>query len=181
MESRDQPNQPARRDFVKKSCALIVGAITALVPSVSGVFVLLDPLRRRRAGAEAVRVASLNALPADGKPRRFPVVADRVDAWNRTPHVPIGAVYLRRLDDTKVEALNVVCPHAGCFVDYVAAENGYHCPCHDSRFALDGRISDPKSPSPRPMDELPVEIRNRTEIWVRFENFRAGQREKIPV
>jgi hypothetical protein len=29
------------------------------------------------------------------------------------------------------------------------------------------------------MDELEVEIRNETEIWVKFQNFRAGEAEKI--
>jgi hypothetical protein len=31
------------------------------------------------------------------------------------------------------------------------------------------------------MDELPVEIRNGTEIWVTYQTFRAGVREKIAV
>ena len=97
------------------------------------------------------------------------------------PRVPVGAVYLRRVSDQKVQAFNVVCPHAGCFVDYDASGKSYHCPCHNSRFALDGRIADPKSPSPRGLDELEVELRNGNEIWVRFLNFRAGQKERIPV
>jgi len=58
---------------------------------------------------------------------------------------------------------------------------GYFCPCHRSSFTLDGAILDPKSPSPRPLDDLPVEIRNGTEIWVKFQNFRAGTHDKIPV
>jgi menaquinol-cytochrome c reductase iron-sulfur subunit len=91
-------------------------------------------------------------------------------------------VYLQRLADNQVRALNVVCPHAGCFVDYRPADGGHYlCPCHDSRFAKDGKILDPKSPSPRPLDELTVEIRNGSEVWVKFQNFRAGVHEKIPV
>ena len=38
-----------------------------------------------------------------------------------------------------------------------------------------------KSPSPRGLDELEVEIRSDNEIWVKFQNFRAGEKEKIPV
>jgi len=104
-----------------------------------------------------------------------------VDAWSRTPNVPVGAVYLQRVGENKVRALNVVCPHAGCFVDYRPANGNYFCPCHNSSFALDGKILDPKSPSPRGLDELPVEVRNGTEVWVTFQNFRAGVHEKIPV
>ena len=160
---------------------MMIGAITALVPAISGLIVFLNPLRRKAATATSVRVASLNALPENGDPVKFPVLAEREDAWNRTPNVPVGAVYLRRLEGDRVQALNVVCPHAGCFVDYLRSDRAYHCPCHNSHFALDGSIADPNSPSPRPLDELPVEIRNDGEIWVGFQNYRAGEEGKIPV
>jgi len=181
MATQDLPPQPERRNFIKKACALAVGTVAGLVPVISGMMVFLDPLRRRSQDGDAVQVASLNALPEDGVPRKFPVITDHTDAWNRMPRVPVGAVYLRRVSDRKVQAFNVVCPHAGCFVDYDASGKSYHCPCHNSRFALDGQIADPKSPSPRGLDELEVELRNGNEIWVRFRNFRAGQKERIPV
>jgi Rieske Fe-S protein len=166
---------------LKKVAAGIMGALAGLIPAVSGLVVLFDPLRRQATNGGAVHVASLSSLPEDGVPRRFAVVASQTDAWNRMPRVPIGAVYLRRTGDNRVRAFNVICPHAGCFVDFVPARKGYHCPCHNSSFNLEGGIADPKSPSPRGLDELEVEIRNQTEIWVRFRNFRAGEKEKIPV
>lgn len=175
------PPQPERRSFLTKAAAIVIGGIATVLPLVGGLFVFLDPLRRKTEAGGAVKVASLNSLPENGEPRKFPVLATRVDAWNRTPNVPVGAVYLQRLKDGRVRALNVVCPHAGCFVDYRAAQHHYFCPCHNSSFATDGAILDPKSPSPRPLDELPVEIRHGTEIWVKFQNFRAGVHEKIPV
>ena len=117
----------------------------------------------------------------DGRRPGTPVIAERVDAWNRSLE-PIGAVYLRRQSgQDKLECWTATCPHAGCFVDYRPANENYFCPCHNSSFALDGKILDPKSPSPRGLDELPVEVRNGTEVWVTFQNFRAGVHEKIPV
>jgi menaquinol-cytochrome c reductase iron-sulfur subunit len=181
METPDAPLQPDRRDFISKAAAVVVGGSLAIVPVVAGLCVLCDPLRRKSEASASVLVATLSALPENGEPRKFSVLAELVDAWNRTPNVPVGAVYLQRLKDNTVRALNVVCPHAGCFVNYRATNNDYFCPCHDSRFSVDGKILDPKSPSPRPLDELPVEIRKGTEIWVTFQNFRAGTHEKIPV
>lgn len=140
---------------------------------------MLDPLHRKGGAGTFIRVASLNSVPADGIPRKFAIVADRTDAWNQYPNTPIGAVYLRRPDDKTIEAFNVVCPHAGGFIDYNTQQNCFLCPLHDSMFSLDGSIKDPKSPSPRPMDSLKVEVRNN-EIWVAFQNFHAGTREKIP-
>lgn len=181
MEKPDVPRSSARRNFFKEVCAVAIGIVAGLVPAVSGLLVFLDPLRRKTRDNDAVLVASLNSLSEDGVPRKFSVIASHTDAWNRMPRVPVGAVYLRRLGDKQVQAFNVMCPHAGCFVDYEASRKGYHCPCHNSSFSTDGKIADPKSPSPRGLDELQVEIRNDNEIWVKFQNFRAGEREKIPV
>jgi len=180
MKDRSQASpSPERREFLKKVAGGVIGAVAGLVPAVAGLAVYLDPLRRKSAVNGAIHVTSLEALPADGVPRKFAVIADRVDAWNKFPQVPIGAVYLRRTSENTVEALNVVCPHAGGFVDYVAEKNCFICPLHDSKFALDGHISDPKSPAPRAMDTLPVEVRDG-QIWVKFENFQSGPPEKIP-
>ena len=176
------PPQPRRRAFFTKAGAVLIGGVAAAFPIAAGVAVFLDPVRRKSGGAaQFVPVANLNALPEDGTPAKFAVVTSRVDAWTKSPSTPVGAVYLRRTGPKTVQAFNVVCPHAGCFVDYVAAKKSYLCPCHNSTFALDGFINDPRSPSPRGLDELEVEIRNENEVWVKFQNFLAGVHEKLPL
>jgi len=50
MERPEIPPEPKRRDFIKKSCAVIIGAVTGLVPAISGLMVFLDPLRRKARG-----------------------------------------------------------------------------------------------------------------------------------
>ena len=179
MKEKELPPQPARRNFFKEVASILIGAVVGLIPMVAGLAVYFDPLRRKSKSSSAIKVASLNALAEDGIPRKFSVVTTYTDAWNKFPPSPIGAVYLRRVG-IKVQAFNVTCPHAGCFVDYVAERKGYLCPCHNSTFALDGSISDRSSPSPRGLDELDVEIRNGSEVWVKFQNYRAGEAKKIP-
>ena len=179
--ARSTPTAPGRRGFLKGLLIGLMGAVLGLVPLGAGLTVFLDPLRRRSAAGNAILVTTLDALPADGIPYKFPVLASRVDAWNKFSRVPIGAVYLRRMADGTLEALNVVCPHAGCFVDFLPARKQFVCPCHNSTFALNGRIADHASPAPRGMDSLPVQIRNNKEVWVTFQNFQAGRAEKIPV
>jgi menaquinol-cytochrome c reductase iron-sulfur subunit len=172
---------PTRRGFFKQFLAGVIGVLLGLVPVAAGITVFLDPLRRRTKGTGAVWVTNLEALPSDGIPRKFPVLATRVDAWNRATQVPIGAVYLRRLDDGTVHAFNVVCPHLGCFVDYLPERGKYLCPCHNSTFTVTGKIDDRASPAPRGLDSLEVEVREGKAVWVKFENFQAGRPEKIPV
>jgi menaquinol-cytochrome c reductase iron-sulfur subunit len=157
--------------------ALILGGLVAIVPFASGLAVFLDPLRRSGRGGRFVRVTGSDAVPADGIPREFPVVAERVDAWNRSVE-PIGAVYLRRTSEASApECWTATCPHAGCFVAFDGATNTFKCPCHNSAFNVDGQIISP-SPSPRAMDTLECRVDGQ-DILVKFENFYTGKAEKI--
>jgi Rieske Fe-S protein len=178
-DAPDAPEPSDRRDFLTKAAAIAIGTAAVAVPAGVGLVTVFDPLRRRDSEGGPILVTTLNALPDDGKPRRFQIVADRRDAWNKFPKAPIGAVYLRRTGEKSVEALNVTCPHAGCAVEFREGDGSFLCPCHDSKFKLDGSIDDPDSPSPRAMDSLVVEIRNDSEVWVTFQNFEPGKSQKI--
>jgi menaquinol-cytochrome c reductase iron-sulfur subunit len=79
----------------------------------------------------------------------------------------------------KPSCFNARCPHLGCTVNYKAAEQKYVCPCHDSAFTLDGDRNN--DIPPRNMDPLEIEIRNEREVWVKFQNFRAGKEERVPI
>ena len=181
MKEPDSPAQPERRSFLTKATAVGIGAATTAVPLLAGLATMLDPLRRKSNTGGSVFVTTLSALSEDGVPRRFQIIADREDVWNKFPKVPVGAVYLRRVDANTVEALNVTCPHAGCPVEFKPSTNSFLCPCHDSTFHLDGTLASASSPSPRALDTLEVEVRNGSEVWVKFQNFEAGKAGKIPL
>jgi menaquinol-cytochrome c reductase iron-sulfur subunit len=180
MNEKTEPPVEGRRDFLIKASSVAIGGVMTLVPIAAGARVIMDPLKRAGSGAQKIKVTNLDSLPKDGIPRKFEIITRRTDAWTRFEDAPVGAVYLRRNGDT-VEALNVVCPHAGCFVDFRPEKKGFLCPCHNSLFELDGKIRDPKSPSPRALDRLLVEIRNGSEVWVEFQNYRTGTAQRIPV
>ncbi len=125
-----------------------------------------------------MRLASLATIPQDGTPLKVPVIADRSDAWSRFTAEAIGAVFLRR-SGGDVTALQVICPHAGCSINYDATGRRYFCPCHAASFDLSGKRTDETSPSPRDMDSLEVEIRNKNEVWVKFQTFGVGMAKKV--
>jgi menaquinol-cytochrome c reductase iron-sulfur subunit len=181
MHSQSPGAPTGRRGFFKQSLALLCGALAILTPPLAALVVLTDPLRRKTSAADFIRVTTLDALPADSVPRKFPVFTSKTDAWDKFSNVAVGAVYLRRTDGNKVEALNVVCPHAGCFVDYSGEKGKFLCPCHSSSFKVDGAIDDARSPSPRGLDSLAVEVRDDGSVWVKFQNFEAGKADKVPV
>lgn len=170
-----------RRGFLARAAAVLLGAAACLVPAAAGVVALLNPLRQKREAGRLVRLASLATVPEDGTPRKFPVIMDRTDAWSRFPNEPVGAVFVRRVAEGGVEAVQVVCPHAGCFVDYDAAQKIFACPCHNATFDLAGKRLQETSPSPRDLDSLEVDPQKlqRGEVWVKFESFRTGIPQKV--
>jgi menaquinol-cytochrome c reductase iron-sulfur subunit len=180
MTMSNHPNEIPRRPFLKGAFAMLLGVVAFLPAVAAGVVAFLHPLRRRQGIGTMIRVAPLSALPEDGVPRRFAVWSSRRNAWTRSPNEPLGAVYLRRSGPDAVEALNAVCPHAGCQVSFAPESRDFQCPCHKSAFDLAGRIAQANSPSPRDMDALELEIRDQ-EVWVRFQNFRPGSVRKTPV
>lgn len=180
MQTEPAPGED-RRDFLKKSCAACLATVAVGTPAVVGTRMFLDPLTRLKTADSFVKVTTFDTLPEDGTPMQFPVLADRRDAWTKFTQVPIGAVFLQRQPKDKVLALSVVCPHAGCFVDYEEDKQEFLCPCHNSLFKKDGGMKDEQSPSPRPLDTLEVEVRNKNEVWVRFQDFQLGIKEKHPV
>lgn len=184
-----QAPAPTRRSFFAVATAIAAGSLAVLTPIGVGIAAFLSPLFRRTASSE-VRVALLDQVPDDGKPRYFPVVADRDDAWTRYPAQRIGAVYLVRDPDQETPvAFTAKCPHAGCFIGYAENDAHFKCPCHTSSFNLDGtRVHGEQEVAPRGMDELDVEVRKIagpdgaqiSEVWVRFVEFQTGVKERIP-
>lgn len=63
-----------------------------------------------------------------------------------------AAVY--REEDGAVHAVSAACTHMGCVVAWNAAERSWDCPCHGSRFAVDGSVLE--GPATRPLG--PVEV-----------------------
>ncbi len=183
----DLPNN--RRTFVAALVAIVAGTIALLTPLVAGIVTFLSPLSKKSSSSK-VRVALLDQVPADGVPRAFPVITDRIDAWNRYPEQRIGSVYLvRNPGEDKPTAFTAKCPHAGCFIGFTPGDDLFRCPCHTSAFKLDGvRAHGDAEVSPRDMDRLPVELvevaandgTKVSEVWIEFIDFQTGHKEAIP-
>lgn len=175
---RDSSSGQSRRGFLGQAAAVLCGGVALLVPAAVGVVSFLNPLRQKSQSGQFMRLASLAVLPEDGTPQKVPVVADRTDAWNTYPAEPIGAVFLRRVGED-VTALQVICPHAGCSISFESSAGKFYCPCHAASFDLAGKRMDATSPSPRDLDTLEVEIRNKNEVWVKFQTFGVGTAKKV--
>lgn len=184
---------PERRSFLTRAVTVIMGGIVFIFPFAAGLGVFFDPLRRRKSksagnvadAASFIRICPLDALPADGSPRLFPVVTDVVDAWSKTPGQRIGSVFLTRTDtDGKptVTCFTSTCPHLGCAVDWHNIDDHYECPCHVSAFDKDGNKL--FGPALRGLDGLAVKLdesAGQMSVLVAYERFRTGIAERIPI
>ncbi len=55
-----------------------------------------------------------------------------------------------------VYALSAVCTHLGCITRFLSDEKCIACPCHGSRFDLEGNVI--QGPAPRPLQWLEVQV-----------------------
>lgn len=104
---------------------------------------------------------------------KFPVSLDTLPEVNAEPiNVPEGRFWLVKLDTsqpnelmyqapdeknviTGVLAIYKVCTHLGCIYAWTPANNRFECPCHGSKYRLDGRRIE--SPAPRTLDRFKLE------------------------
>ena len=77
-------------------------------------------------------VESHPGLDLSGLDRGEALVADERDD-------PVAAY---RDGDGQVHAVSAVCPHMGCLVTWNDGEESWDCPCHGSRFDVDGSVLD---------------------------------------
>jgi cytochrome b6-f complex iron-sulfur subunit len=129
--SRLDPEPIPRRDFL--GLAAIWSALVTMV------FALAGSLRLPRAAVVPV--------PS----RKFRVTLPETLAPGEAFLPPGRSVAVYR-DAGGVFAVSRVCTHLGCLVK--AEADGFHCPCHGSRFAPDGTVV--KGPAPKALAWLAV-------------------------
>lgn len=61
-------------------------------------------------------------------------------------------VIIARVDANTLAACSAICTHKGCEVEYDGNAKEWSCPCHGSRFALDGRVTN--GPAKKPLEQF---------------------------
>jgi Rieske Fe-S protein len=80
-------------------------------------------------------------------PRRYTVGRPDALPLDRATFLPDRRLFVINRTDG-FAAVSAVCTHLGCTIRHVEGE-GFVCPCHGSRFGLDGRVL--SGPAPRPL------------------------------
>ncbi len=163
-----------RRSFLGL-CTAGLGACAGLgVLGVVGNAVVGTPLQADGGSSSWIDVGPLARFP-EGEALKVPVVAERRDAWNRFKPRSLGGVVVIRGGEA-VRVFSATCPHNGCAVFVSEAE--LVCPCHESRFTLEGAQT--SGESPRDLDPLEAKVTDGR-VLVLYQRFVVGTEERRPL
>lgn len=102
-----------------------------------------------------IREADGLAAPAGPPRRKIRTVAPEAVPDEGVLEVPAAWSYLIKIDG-EVRALSRKGTHLGCGVPFCESSGQFECPCHGSAFNRAGELRG--SPSPRGMDQHPIEV-----------------------
>ena len=63
-------------------------------------------------------------------------------------------------DGDYIDIFNAHCTHMGCILNFDKTTKQFNCPCHKSRFDIDGTKL--RGPAKRDLDKITFKIKNRT-------------------
>ncbi len=122
----------SRRDFLK--------VFTNSLLALAGLLGLGGLLRYLSYQFDPTSTSEFDIGPASRYPRKSSTIL---------AHIPAIVIH----DDNGIRVISLVCSHLGCNVE--ERNFGFECPCHSSRYDLDGRVL--KGPANRDLKKLRVE------------------------
>ncbi len=63
-------------------------------------------------------------------------------------------------NNTQVDVYDAHCTHMGCILNFTNDSKQFNCPCHKSRFDIDGKRL--RGPAKRDLDKIVFQIKNKT-------------------
>lgn len=143
MTHPDEPQSPARRRFlgVLLGGSLTLLGVTVAIPALRYIF----PPKAEEVLAEQVEVGKVADIPKNsGKIFRF----------QGRP-----AILIHTADD-RFKALDAVCTHLNCTVQYQPEKKAIWCACHGGTYDLNGNVV--SGPPPRALKPYTVTLRGET-------------------
>ncbi|MBI5189832.1 MAG: ubiquinol-cytochrome c reductase iron-sulfur subunit [Nitrospirae bacterium] len=166
-----EDNENSRRKFLGIAMGGIFGAIAFgyIVPMAA--YIIKPSLRRVESGWSDL--GPLDALTA-GVPASVAMTVVSREGWKEKEEK--NNVWVVRGEGDNVTVFSPTCPHLGCGYNWDSARNEFVCPCHESMYTIDGKVTG--GPAPRGLDTLPVKVEGGR-LYVRWERFRLGISDKI--
>jgi menaquinol-cytochrome c reductase iron-sulfur subunit len=143
-----------RRTFVGKILTGIGSAMAAalLLPALRYVFAS----RGTTSSGAWVAVANLDDL-TPARPARVEFSRLVVDGWVTSNEST--SAWVVKPEQGAVIAFAPECTHLGCAYSWDDGHGEFNCPCHGSRFAIDGGVK--QGPASKPLNRYPTRVEGR--------------------
>jgi menaquinol-cytochrome c reductase iron-sulfur subunit len=148
--SEDLP-APARRSVLVGAIYAMWGAIAAALGAPAFVYLFFPPKTPK--ADPWVEAGDVSAL-AGGRPVELVFRRNRIDGWKINSQR--DTAWVVRGSGGQTTAFGPQCTHLGCAYHWDDARNEFVCPCHNSRFGLDGQVL--AGPATRPLDRYETKI-----------------------
>ena len=142
---------PGRRSVLVGGIYAMWGAIAGALGVPSIVYLFFPPKTPK--ADPWVEAGDVSAL-AGGRPAELVFRRNRTDGWKITSQK--ATAWAVRGPDGQVKAFGPQCTHLGCAYHWDDTRSEFVCPCHNSRFGLDGKVL--AGPAPRPLDRYETKI-----------------------
>jgi len=140
-----------RRRFFVGAIYVIWAVIAAALGLPALVYLFFPPKIKER--QEWTEIGDLSNLAAD-VPVEVAFRQNRVDGWKIVSEKNTAWVWKR--PGNSAIAFGPQCTHLGCAYHWDDSRREFLCPCHNSLFAMDGKVI--SGPAPRPLDRYDVKV-----------------------
>jgi menaquinol-cytochrome c reductase iron-sulfur subunit len=144
----------SRRNFYVGAIYGMWAAIGAALGLPALVYLFFPPKARHE--EEWVEVGDVSKL-AVGSPVEMTFRRNRIDGWKVTSEN--STAWVVKQPDNRIVAFGPQCTHLGCAYHWDEQKTEFLCPCHNSLFAVDGKVAG--GPAPRPLDRYDTKIEGK--------------------
>ena len=94
---------------------------------------------------------------SDNPNTKFIIVLKNIN--NGITHVQKSQIFIYK-ENEEIDIYNAHCTHMGCILNFNSETKQFNCPCHKSRFDIDGKRL--RGPAKRDLDKIAFKIKNKT-------------------
>lgn len=149
-----RPEGATRRSFYVAGIYGLWAVISAALGIPALIYLFFPPKARKE--EEWVEIGDVTKLASDS-PVEMVFRRNRVDGWKVLSEK--GTAWVVKHADNSVTAFGPQCTHLGCAYHWDDRKSEFLCPCHNSLFAIDGKVI--SGPAPRPLDRFATKVQGK--------------------
>jgi menaquinol-cytochrome c reductase iron-sulfur subunit len=144
----------SRRNFYVGAIYGMMAAISAALGIPALIYLLFPPKAKKE--AEWIEVGDVSRIGINS-PVEMSFRRNRVDGWKVISEK--STAWVVKTTGDKITAFGPQCTHLGCAYHWEEGKNEFLCPCHNSLFAMDGKVIG--GPAPRPLDRYETKVEGK--------------------